>query len=355
MTRSLAPVLKSLGMRLPIVQAPMAGVSTPRLAAAVSNAGGLGSIGIGASDTATARAMIEEVQNHTTKAFNVNVFVHEQAPSNERVDKEWLDALAPSFRRYGVDPPQRLREIYKTFADDGEILQVLLDTRPAVVSFHFGLPDRSIIQQLKDTGTMLFATVTSLAEARQVETSAVDVLVAQGYEAGGHRGIFNPRGPDDRLGTLALTRLLVKTCRKPVIAAGGIMDGAGIVSVLDLGAVAAQLGTAFVVTDESAADQTYREGMTRGPGEHTIMTTHISGRPARSLQNRFTQLDLGNVQVPGYPFTYDAGKALNAAAKVKGEFGFGAQWAGQGAPLARSMPAGELMKVLEMEMARVDA
>ncbi|OCF33541.1 hypothetical protein I316_04613 [Kwoniella heveanensis BCC8398] len=347
----------------------MAGVSTPRLAAAVSNAGGLGSIGVGASAPEAARNSIEEVKKLTDRPFNVNVFVHEREENDESKGRAWIEALRPTFSRFGADPPTHLREIYNSFADDKEMLQVLLDTEPAVVSFHFGLPAAKVIDALKSRGIVLFASVTSLAEAQAVEQTAVDVVVAQGYEAGGHRGIFDPTGPDDQLSTTVLTRLLVSRCSKPVIAAGGIMDGAGINSVLALGAIAAQLGTAFVCCDESSADAAYRQAMlpsdtaaaaAAAAAQHTVMTSAISGRPARCLSNAFTALgqtltsssrDNADVPVtPGYPYTYDIGKALHAAAKAKGENGFGAQWAGQGAPLARKMPAAELMKKLEEEM-----
>jgi nitronate monooxygenase len=164
--------------------------------------------------------------------------------------------------------------------------------------------------------------------------------------------MFDYAARDDRLGTIALTRLLVRDLDMPVIAAGGIMDGAGIAAVLRLGALAAQLGTAFVGCPESAADQGYRAALASEAAHHTVMTRAISGRPARCLANRFTKLveTVADNAIPAYPITYDLGKALNAAAKAKGEFGFGAQWAGQGAPLSRAMPAAELVRVLVREM-----
>jgi nitronate monooxygenase len=208
---------------------------------------------------------------------------------------------------------------------------LLIEAAPAVVSFHFGLPPAPVIAALKARGCLL-ASATSLAEARAIEAAGLDAIVAQGIEAGGHRGMFDPAAPDDALGTLALTRLLVREARLPVIAAGGIMDGAGVAAVLDLGAVAAQLGTAFIACPESSADAAYRAALA-GPGAwHTRLTALISGRPARCLANRFTALadSVGDRQVPDYPVAYDAGKALHAAAKAQGEHGFGAQWAGQG-------------------------
>jgi nitronate monooxygenase len=232
------------------------------------------------------------------------------------------------------------------------MLAVLVEERPRVVSFHFGLPSRKRIDALRAAGIVMLATATNLEEGRAVVAAGIDAVVAQGYEAGGHRGVFDPGVTDERLGTLALTRLLVTGLDIPVIAAGGIMDGAGIAACLTLGASAAQLGTAFVACPESSADTGFRAALL-GPGaRHTVMTSTISGRPARCLANRFTALgDAAEPQsIPDYPIAYDAGKALHAAAKAAGEFGYGAQWAGQGALLARSLPAATLVAVLKSEM-----
>lgn len=343
-------LLHQLGIPFPIVQAPMAGVSTPELAAAVSNAGALGSIGVGATDAAGARAMIAAVRARTDRAFNVNVFVHATARSDARREERWLEAMRPLFLRYGAEPPASLRTIYASFAEDDDMLAMLENTAPPVVSFHFGLPAADRIARLKKAGCFLMASATSLSEARLIEVAGVDAIVAQGWEAGGHRGVFDPAAPDDQLGTMALTRLLVTETKLPVIAAGGIMDGAGIGAALALGASAVQLGTAFIACPESSADDAYRAALA-GPGaHHTVMTRAISGRPARCLANRFTRWGMeGPHDVPDYPIAYDAGKALNAAARSAGESGFGAQWAGQGAPLHRVMAAGALVELLAEE------
>ncbi len=342
--------LNRVGAKLPIVQAPMAGVSTPELAAAVSNAGGLGSIGVGATDAKGARAMIDAIRLRTDRPFNVNLFVHATANADEAREQAWLQALQPLFQRYGAEPPSALRTIYRSFADDEEMLAMLLEAKPPVVSFHFGLPSAGRIAALKGAGCVLVASATSVAEARAVEAAGVDMVVAQGWEAGGHRGVFEPTAHDDRLGTMALARLLVTQSALPVIVAGGIMDGAGIQAALALGAVAAQLGTAFVACPESSADEAYRAAL-HGPGaNHTVMTRVISGRPARCLANRFTEwVASAPAETPDYPIAYDAGKALHAAAKAAGESGFGAHWAGQGAPLCRSMPAADLVALLWRE------
>jgi nitronate monooxygenase len=345
-----------LGLAHPILQAPMAGVATPALAAAVSNAGALGAIGLGATDAVGARAMIAEVRAATDRPFNVNVFVHGPARSDPTREAGWLAGLAPTFRAYGAESPPALRTIYRSFAEDDEMPRALVEAAPPVVSFHFGIPAPSRLAALRATGALLLASVTSLAEGRAAEAAGVDAVVAQGWEAGGHRGVFDPTAPDERLGTLALTRLLVQRLGVPVIAAGGIMDGAGIAAVLRLGAVAAQLGTAFVPCPESAASPAYRAALLAGDAVHTVMTASISGRPARCLANRFTALadELAArtppLTPPEYPIAYDAAKALHAAAAARGEHGYGAQWAGQGAPLARELPAAELIAALAREL-----
>jgi nitronate monooxygenase len=230
------------------------------------------------------------------------------------------------------------------------MLDMLLAERPAVVSFHFGLPAPERLRALRTAGITLIASATSLAEARQAVAAGIDAIVAQGWEAGGHRGVFDADAPDDRLGTLALVRVLVRDLAVPVIAAGGIMDGAGIDAALALGAAAAQLGTAYVACDESLADAGYRAALASEAAHHTVMTRAISGRPARCLANRFTAIAAADAEVPDYPVAYDLGKALHAAGKARGDFGYGAQWAGQGAPLARKMSAGALTRTLMAEM-----
>ena len=347
-------LIQTLGIDLPIIQAPMAGVSSPALAASVSNAGALGSIGVGATDAEGARRMIAEVRERSRRALNVNVFCHQPAKADRTVEAAWLDYLRPHFARFDVKPPVALKEIYTSFVEDDAMLAALLADKPRVVSLHFGLPSAERIRALREAGIALLATATNVAEGRAIAKAGVHAVVAQGYEAGGHRGVFDPDAEDDCLGTLALTRVLVRALDVPVVAAGGIMDGAGIAAVLRLGASAAQLGTAFISCAESSADAGYREALAGDAANHTVMTRAISGRPARCLRNRFTALGGGVLprQIPAYPIAYDAGKALNAAAKTAHEAGYGAQWAGQGAPLARTLPAAELVAALSRELTR---
>ncbi len=345
-------LLELLGIDLPLIQAPMAGVSSPALAAAVANAGALGSIGVGATDAEGAQRMIAEFRARSGRSLNVNVFCHRPPQADAACEAAWLEQLRPQFEKFGARPPERLREIYRSFLEDDAMLAALVAAKPRVVSFHFGLPSAERVRGLREAGIVLVACATSLAEGRAAASAGVHAVVAQGYEAGGHRGIFDPQTHDDCLGTLALTRLLVHELDVPVIAAGGIMDGAGISAALRLGAAAAQLGTAFIACPESEADAGYRSLLASDAAHHTVMTRAISGRPARCLANEFTRLAVGIAprQIPAYPIAYDAGKALNTAAKAAGETRFGAQWAGQGAPLARALPAAQLVAALASEM-----
>jgi nitronate monooxygenase len=333
---------------LKIVQAPMAGVSTAAMAAAVSNAGALGWIGVGATNADGARAMIADFRERSKGPLDVNVFCHAPAQADAARESRWIERFRPEFEHYSASAPNALREIHRSFVEDDDMLRALVETKPEVVSFHFGLPSSDRVAALRGAGCVLVGSATSLAEARVLALAGVDAIVAQGWEAGGHRGVFDPSAHDDRLGTLALVRLLAREIDRPIIAAGGIMDGAGIAAALRLGASAAQLGTAFVACLESSADAGYRAALASDDAHHTEVTRAISGRLARGLANRFTAID--GTDAPDYPIAYDLGKALHAAAKAKGEHGWGAHWAGQGAPLSRPMPAADLVATLRREM-----
>ncbi|HEY3637533.1 MAG TPA: nitronate monooxygenase [Rhizomicrobium sp.] len=348
--------LSRVGLGHPLIQAPMAGVSTPEMAAAVSNAGALGSLGLGADTVESAARAISATRALTQQPIHLNVFCHRPAIPDVEIEQAWIERLRPEFERYDAKPPVRLTEIYKSFVADDDMLGLLLDARPEVVSFHFGMPSRAALKALQQAGIILFASATNLREAKMIADAGLDAVIAQGFEAGGHRGLFDPDARDDQLGMFALTRLFAATLDIPVIAAGGIMDGNGIAAALKLGASAVQLGTAFVACPESSADTGYRAALASDAANHTVMTRAISGRPARCLANKFTELGerVSQSEIPLYPIAYDAGKALHAAAKAKGEFGFGAQWAGQAAPLSRALPAGKLVDVLISELASAE-
>lgn len=344
-----------LGLAHPIIQAPMAGVATPALAAAVSSIGALGSLGLGASSPGQARQMIDEAQALGARPLNLNVFCHRQPQRDGEHERAWLARLAPLFARFATTPPTELNEIYPAFGDDETMQALLLEARPAVVSFHFGLPDAAYLARLKDAGIFTMASATSLAEAQAIEAAGLDAIIAQGIEAGGHRGIFDPDGSDEQLPTSVLLRQLLARTRLPVVAAGGIMDGHAIRAALTQGAAAVQLGTAFILCPESAANAAYRArliGAAADPAPITRLTRTLSGRPARALLNDFIrQTDTADGALPAaYPLAYDALKQLAAAAASQDDHQHAAHWAGQGAPLARALPARELVATLLDEL-----
>nr|WP_314543748.1 nitronate monooxygenase [uncultured Massilia sp.] len=346
-------LLSLLRIDHPIISAPMAGVSTPALAAAVSNAGGLGAIAVGHGTVAQARSAIDELRRLTDRPFGVNVFCHRPAMPDVAREAAWLDWLAPRFAAFGAAPPAALGTIYNTFVDDDAMLELFLELRPPSVSFHFGLPDARRIRALQDAGIVLLASATTPQEARQVEAAGIDVVVAQGHEAGGHRGTFDPENGDAAIGTFALLPLVAQAVRIPVVAAGGIMNGAAIAAARRLGAQGAQLGTAFIPCPESSATSHHRALIAAGDANVTAVTDVISGRPARGLVNRLFA-DVGapdRPPVPDYPIAYDAAKALNAAATKNGSQDYSVNWAGQAFALARTMPAAELVATLGRELA----
>lgn len=339
---------QQLGIQYPIIQAPMAGVATPALAVAVSRAGGLGSLGLGASSTTQARQMIGETRAAGRLPLNLNVFCHQAPAPDPAADAAWVARLKPMFEQFSAAPPDHLKEIYPSFLADTGMQALLLEARPTVVSFHFGLPDAGCLARLKEAGIFLMATATSLTEAEAIEAAGLDAIIAQGIEAGGHRGIFDPATDDECLPTQVLLSQLLAQTRLPVVAAGGIMNGQGIRAALDLGAAAVQMGTAFIPCSESSASPAYRAQLASDRARHTRLTSALSGRPARGMVNDFIRnIENTTGATPAaYPRAYDALKQLSAAATRSGSAEYNAHWAGQGAPLARPLPAEALMALL---------
>ncbi|WP_445115570.1 NAD(P)H-dependent flavin oxidoreductase [Acinetobacter sp. WZC-1] len=342
-------LLQRLEIQHPIFLAPMAGVSTPQLAAEVSGMGGLGSLGLGASSVETARKQIQETQVLTSGPFQVNFFCHQPGQNPAEISQRWIQYLSPEFAKFGAVPPAELQCIYPSFLDHDDFLQLVLDTRPRAVSFHFGIPHPHQIQQLRQADIITMVSATNLAEAREIEAAGVNVIIAQGIEAGGHRGIFNPH-MDGAMQTSDLVQLIKQHCTLPVVASGGIMNGQQAKIMLQLGAEAVQLGTAFVQCKTSAANAAYRSALFDHP--LTQITDSISGRPARGLVNHWqTRIDLPErPQVAAYPYAYDLAKQLNALANQHGDSGYGAFWAGSNVAQIREMEAQELMHQLVLEM-----
>lgn len=344
-------LLQQLQIQHPIFLAPMAGVSTPALAAEVSNAGGLGSLGLGASSIAVMRAQIEKTQSLTDKPFQVNFFCHQPALVDAEQEQVWIDYLRPQFARFNAEPPQTLRCIYPSFLDNDDALNLVLEMGVKAVSFHFGIPHAHQIQALKNAGVITMVSATSVAEAKAIEAAGIDIIIAQGIEAGGHRGIFNPTF-DSSLSTLDLVQLITTHCALPVVAAGGIMNGAQAKAAFAKGAAAVQLGTAFVPCSSSNANAAYRAALFSDTAT-TQITAAISGRPARGLvANWQLEVDVPNrPSIAAYPYAYDLGKQLNDAAAKQGEFGYGAFWAGSNVTQIRQLEAAELIAELLQEMA----
>lgn len=343
-------LLSRLGLQYPIIQAPMAGTSTPKLAAAVSNAGGLGSLGLGNVSVEVAREQIRQLKQLTDKPFNVNFFCHVADPADPVRESNWLKRLQPWFAEFGATAPAELNAGYDSFLGNRAMLEMLLEERPAVVSFHFGLPDAEAIAALKQAGIFLMGCATSLDEARAIEAAGLNAVIAQGYEAGGHRGLFDPQ-QESALELPELLQQLHGQIKLPIIATGGLMDGIDVARVLAQGASAAQLGTAFISCPESAAPAAYREHLLSPAAQHTGVTAIFSGRPARGMLNRsHREIAPHASELAGYPQAYSAAKALNAAAIAKGSHDFAPYWAGTSAHRSRALPATELVACLVQEM-----
>lgn len=342
-------LLQQLAIKHPIFLAPMAGVSTPELAAEVSNQGGLGSLGLGANTPQSVREQILKTQALTENPFQVNFFCHQSTELNLEKAKQWIEYLHPHFEKFGVQPPQELHCIYPSFLDNDDFLNVVLETKPKAVSFHFGIPHPHQIKALKEAGILTMVSATNLIEAQAIEAAGIDIIIAQGIEAGGHRGIFNQTF-DAAIKTSDLVQLIVKHCKLPVVAAGGIMTGLQAKHMLGLGATAVQLGTAFVQCQTSNASAEYRKALFTEPV--TQISASLSGRPARGLLNHWhTKIDSPTRPLqPEYPYAYDLAKQLNALASKHHDYGFGAFWAGSNVAQIRELGASDLVNQLVVEM-----
>jgi nitronate monooxygenase len=349
MTRLQNMATRLLGIELPVIQAPMAGVSTPALACAVTGAGALGSIAIGAMNPEAADRIIGETLRQATGPINVNLFVHEAPHRDPDREAEWIETLRPSFQRFSASPPAGLREIYRSFNQDDSQLAVLLAHRPPVVSFHFGVPAADRVDALKAYGAVLVATATCAAEAQRLTAAGIDLIIAQGFEAGGHRGVFDPAA-DSQMTTLKLLAELQAVVQLPVMVAGGLKTGRDIANAMALGAAGAQLGSAFVGCPESAASPAHRQALSDSR-MRTAMTRAISGRPARGIINGLIrELDRYSASAPDYPLPYDAAKQLADAAAAAGVDDLAAWWASGVVPEDRQLPAGALVALLKAEL-----
>lgn len=328
-------LLELLGLRHPILQAPMAGVATPEMAAAVTGAGGLGGIPAGSIDDAVLSADLAKARELAPGPYNVNLFMHPapSTPSGEELSRAHA-ALAPLLSEAGIPPPAPLDPLPRS---DGERLRTLLAIRPEVVSFHFGLPDDAALAALHDTGARLIASATTVEEAVELADRGMDAVIAQGAEAGGHRG---GRG---LIGTLALVPQVVDAIDVPVVAAGGIVDGRGVAAALALGAHGVQVGTALLRTPEASSSDEQRQLLARARAEDAILTRAVSGRPARGLRNRL----VGAPEIDEAALEYPLQIALTRPLARRGDMR--ATWSGQGVPLARAEAASAAIERLAAE------
>lgn len=335
-----------LGVKYPIIKAPMLGCESPVFVAAVSNAGGLGSIGVGRTDGKGVREAIHKIRELTDQPFCVNFFIPEKTMDGlERVSE--VNAVLDSYRKElnissrPFNPPTYNME---------EQLEVILQEKVPVVSFTFGYLEPKWVEILKKNGTAVYGTATNVREAVYLEESGVDFIVAQGSEAGGHRGTFLGEFNDSLIGTMALVPQIVTAVKIPVIAAGGMMDGRGIAAAFALGASGVQMGTAFLTCKESAAHFMHKEAILNSTEEQSCLTSTFSGKPARGLRNRFkTEMESYLEVIPGYPIQETLVRDIRDAAAKQNNPDFMVLWAGQASPLSTCLTVRELMDKLVSE------
>jgi nitronate monooxygenase len=330
----------------PIIQAPMTGTCTPALVSAVANAGALGSLGCAGKDRETIRRQVGEIRDHFNRAFNLNFFVTGSPTTDPDVLEIARQRLRPWYDKLGLgDPPSELPAYGPGF--DEARLALVLDLKPRVVSFHFGCPDRRAIKALKDEGIILISSATSVTEALMLETAGMDAIIAQGWEAGGHRGSHAPSAPLDGVGTMALVPQIVDAVSVPVIAAGGIGDGRGIAAAFALGASGVQMGTAFLRCPEAATDPARRERLRTASDSDTIVTDAVSGRSARAARSHYTEdMERHREPLPSFLQMYAlSGPILEAAEDDDASF----HLYGQAAALAKEICASALVDLLVEE------
>jgi nitronate monooxygenase len=346
-----AAVLQQLfGIDLPIIQAPMAGVQLSGLAIAVSNAGGLGSLPCAMFTADAMKKELAALKAGTSKPYNVNFFCHTPpAPSAER-EAAWRKALAPYFKEYGIDPaaipagPGRA-----PFSKDA--VDALEEFRPRVVSFHFGLPPAELMARVKSLGAKVISSATTVAEARWLEAHGADAVIAQGNEAGGHRGLFLSDDISTQPGTFALLPQVVRAVKVPVIAAGGIADARGVAAALALGAAGVQVGTAYLLCPEATTTKVHRAALKSEAARETALTNLFTGRPARGIINRIIR-ELGPISaaVPEFPLATSAIAPLRAKAEAQGKGDFSPLWSGQNATGCKEIPAADLTRELAADL-----
>jgi nitronate monooxygenase len=344
-------ILDLFGIDVPIVQAPRAGATSVDMVIAVSEAGGLGSLGCAMHDAGKLRTDLGIIRQRTSRPINVNFFCHAPPEPDAERQAAWRKRLAPYYAEFGIEsakvPDGPLRAPF-----DESLCDVVVEFAPPVVSFHFGLPEPRLMERVRQTGARVICSATSAAEARWLEAQGCDAIIAQGCEAGGHSGMFLSGDAACKPGTMALVPQVVDAVSVPVIAAGGIADGRGIVAALALGAAAAQIGTAYLFCPESMVTPLHRAALKQASDNDTVLTNVFTGRPARGIATRFVR-EVGPIsaEAPQFPLAANAVAPMRAAAEAGGTSDFSPLWAGQAAALGREVGAGELTRRLAADAA----
>jgi nitronate monooxygenase len=337
---------KMLGIDVPIVQAPMAGSAGLDMAVAVAGAGGLGSLACAPLSAQELQGLLQAAAKATNKPLNFNFFCHDAPEDNPAQDAAWLDKLSPYFDEISLDIPQTLQmQSLQPFDEDK--CSVIEAQPPAVVSFHFGLPQDGFVQRIKAAGSIVISSATTVDEARYLEAHGCDVIVSQGLEAGGHRGMFLTDDPLTQVGTMALVPQIVDAVRVPVIAAGGIADGRGIIASLALGASAVQMGTAFLFAEQATISDVYEAQLRDAGSQHTAVSNVFSGRPTRCLVNRMMR-EVGPLSpdAPAFPKGFAATGPLRIKAEGVNIRDFSPHYCGQAAGLGEPTTVARLMQDL---------
>jgi nitronate monooxygenase len=342
-------LLELLKIELPIVQAPVAGAMDWELAAAAAEAGALGSLPCAMLNADQVREQLGKIRAHTKKPINLNFFCHTPPVLNNEREARWRERLAPYYRELAIDPAAPIPSSNRT-AFDPAMCEIVEDMKPEVVSFHFGLPEPGLLKRVKRAGCIVISSATTSAEARWLEEHGVDAVIAQGNEAGGHRGIFLSDELATQAGTFALVPQVVDAVKVPVIAAGGVTDARGVAAAFALGAAGVQIGSAYLWCPEAKISAPHRAALKSARDDGTALTNLMTGRPARGFINRVMR-EIGPISevAPEFPLAAGALAPLRAKAEAQGSGDFSPMWAGQAAALGRAMPAGELTKALAAE------
>jgi nitronate monooxygenase len=339
-------ILELLGIQLPIIQAPMAGAVLSDMVIAVSEAGGLGSLPCAMLSPDQMRAELTAIRQQTSRPINVNFFCHRPPQIDEGRETAWRQRLASYYTELGLDPKAPVPTSSRT-PFDSAACDLVLKFKPEVVSFHFGLPTKDLLGRVKSTPAKILSSATTVDEARWLESEGCDAIIAQGFEAGGHRGMFLDSDISTQVGTMALVPQVVDAVKVPVIAAGGIADARGIVAAYALGASAVQIGTAYLFCPEAKISPVHRRALKHAKDNQTVLINVFTGRPARGIINRIVR-EIGPMSdlAPEFPLAASAIAPLRSSCEASNSDDFVPLWSGQAARLARELPAGELTKQL---------